>query len=110
MTLDEAILHCKEIIENNPNNACKKCIDDHTQLLEWLMELKMYRQSKESLNKMLNEMRDLTEEERAAYNKYIESISIPTGINFWDYYNNLSSLTLYLSSHSHSITLSTLYP
>ena len=74
MTLDDAILHCKDIIENKSNNVCEKCID-----------VKSYRQAKESFNNMVNGMRDLTEEERIAYNKYIESISIPTGINFWDY-------------------------
>ena len=87
MTLDEAILHCKDIIENNPNNICDECINEHTQLLEWLVELKSYRQAKESFNNMVNGMRDLTDEERVAYNKYIESISIPTGINFWDFYD-----------------------
>ena len=32
MTLDEAILHCKDIIENNPNNVCEECINEHTTL------------------------------------------------------------------------------
>ena len=50
MTLDEAILHCKDIIENNPNDVCDECINEHTQLLEWLVELKSYRQAKESFN------------------------------------------------------------
>lgn len=86
MTLDDAILHCKEIIENN--QTCKECKDEHQQLLEWLLELKAYRQlfnTRKDAYKLFGEMRDLTEEERIAYNKYIESISIPTGINFWDY-------------------------
>lgn len=32
-------------------------------------------------------MRDLTKEERNAYNSYIESISKPAGINFWSLYD-----------------------
>ena len=85
MTLDEAIIHCKEVIENK--NTCKECIDDHIQLLEWLEELKKYRQKKELWDNLCSGMRDLTEEERTAYNKYIESISIPTGINFEEFYD-----------------------
>lgn len=30
-------------------------------------------------------MREATKEEREGIEAYIESISIPTGINFWDY-------------------------
>lgn len=33
---------------------------------------------------LFGEMRDLTKEERKAYNEYIESISEPTGINFYE--------------------------
>ena len=91
MTLDEAILHCKEIIENN--SVCKDCINDHIQLLDWLVELKAYRELFKSNNlnnialDLFGEMRDLTEEERNAYNRYIESISKPTGVNFWSLYD-----------------------
>lgn len=56
MTIDEAIQHCKEVIENNkisienqnplfPNTIeeCKECIDAHKQLMNWLEELKYLR-------------------------------------------------------------------
>lgn len=33
---------------------------------------------------LFGEMRNLTKEEREDYNNYIQSISIPTGINVWD--------------------------
>ena len=43
MTLDEAIIHCKE-------KACscqiKTCAEDHLQLAKWLEELKTLRNSK----------------------------------------------------------------
>lgn len=41
MTLDEAIKHCEEIIQNN----CDKCAEEHKQLVEWLKELKRYREN-----------------------------------------------------------------
>ena len=40
----------------------------------------------ELAQELFGEMRDLTKEERESYRKYIESISIPTGINIWDLY------------------------
>ena len=39
MTLDEAIIHCKEKAQGD----CA-CADDHRQLAEWLEELKRYRE------------------------------------------------------------------
>ena len=41
MTLDEAIEHCYEVV----NNECKNygCRMDHKQLAEWLIELKSYK-------------------------------------------------------------------
>ena len=43
ITLDEAIEHCYEIV----NNECKnyECRMDHKQLAEWLTELKKYREA-----------------------------------------------------------------
>lgn len=42
MTIDEAIEHCYEIV----NNDCKNygCRMDHKQLAEWLIELKSYKE------------------------------------------------------------------
>ena len=55
MTIDEAIRHCLEVVENNEQFAsgkwigsegeanrqeCEQCAADHRQLAEWLTELK----------------------------------------------------------------------
>ena len=53
MTIDDAIKHCKDVIEANEQKAesikeyngyteleCMKCAEDHRQLAEWLKELK----------------------------------------------------------------------
>ena len=60
MTLDEAIVHAREVaseqkrrsgicIQNNSEcdkfSACLKCSEEHEQLAEWLEELKSYRAS-----------------------------------------------------------------
>lgn len=48
MTLEEAIIHCRE-------NACDntQCAFEHRQLAEWLEELQQYR-NKESMKLKLN--------------------------------------------------------
>ena len=45
MTLDEAIQHCDDIIHSS---TCKECIQEHSQLKEWLVELKA-RRSRDSV-------------------------------------------------------------
>ena len=59
MTLDEAILHAREVVERNrkqykncPSDrtdiryqTCEECTEEHEQLAEWLEELKSYRTS-----------------------------------------------------------------
>lgn len=42
MTLDEAIIHAKEISENQ--YACEECQEEHRQLSDWLEELKTLRE------------------------------------------------------------------
>ena len=58
MTLDEAILHAREVAERNrkqykscPSDrtdiryqTCEECAEEHEQLAEWLEELKQYRE------------------------------------------------------------------
>lgn len=44
MTLNEAIKHCEEVIEELEND-CIECARDHKQLAEWLRELKAYREA-----------------------------------------------------------------
>ena len=60
MTLDEAIVHAREVAEeqrkacdlswvwDNPDNI-KKCAEEHDQLAEWLEELKFLRQWKSDI-------------------------------------------------------------
>ena len=40
MSLDEAIKHCEEKIQEQTSCNKEQCALDHTQLLEWLRELK----------------------------------------------------------------------
>ena len=58
MTLDEAILHAREVAERNRkqykncpsdrtdirHQTCEECAEEHEQLAEWLEELKTYRE------------------------------------------------------------------
>lgn len=44
MTLDEAIVHAKELSENQ--SVCNDCREEHKQLAEWLEELKEYKSKK----------------------------------------------------------------
>lgn len=44
MTLDEAIIHSKELAENQ--SICKDCREEHKQLAAWLEELKQYREER----------------------------------------------------------------
>lgn len=41
MTLDEAIVHAKELYESQ--SVCEDCREEHKQLAEWLEELKQYK-------------------------------------------------------------------
>ena len=43
MTLDEAIEHLKYSIKNN-NFGCEECKQEHIQLLNWLIELKEFKE------------------------------------------------------------------
>lgn len=42
MTLDEAIVHAKELSDNQ--SVCKECREEHKQLAAWLEELKQYKE------------------------------------------------------------------
>ncbi|WP_317413640.1 hypothetical protein [Holdemanella porci] len=44
MTLDEAIIHAKELAENQ--SICKDCREEHKQLAAWSEELKQYKEEK----------------------------------------------------------------
>lgn len=51
LTLDEAIEHCKEVI--NDNSDCPKCMREHGMLLVWLEELKELRKFKNTVVRAL---------------------------------------------------------
>ena len=71
MSIDEAIIHAREVAERNrkqykncPSDrtdiryqTCEECAEEHEQLAEWLEELKAYREIgtvKECKNSVLN--------------------------------------------------------
>ena len=43
MTLDDAIDHCKEVASKEDGGCKVACAEDHRQLAEWLVELKLLR-------------------------------------------------------------------
>ena len=57
MTIDEAIVKCKEITNTDANCpahcniSCDKCVQESKQLVEWLEELKELRKIKEDYSK-----------------------------------------------------------
>ena len=60
------------------------CIPEYIQK----MSLEEIRNEKEKLYKeIMREMRDATSEERQSVQKYIEKISKPTGVNFYDFFD-----------------------
>ena len=44
-------------------------------------------------NSLFGEMRDMTPEESEAHNRYISSISTPTGVNIWDLVDNGNAIS-----------------
>ena len=45
MSLDDAIIHCQEVADGfTSQGRCKECADEHRQLANWLIELKLYRE------------------------------------------------------------------
>ena len=57
MTLDEAIIHAKELSENQ--SICKDCREEHKQLAAWLEELKQYKeknQPEKTAEEMFNDL------------------------------------------------------
>lgn len=52
MTLDEAIVHAKELSEDQ--SVCEDCREEHKQLAEWLEELKQYKEEKPEIKQETN--------------------------------------------------------
>ena len=65
-------------------NRCKQCVSEHRQLAEWLRDYKRLKEQEPSVSENPNncEIRDATLEERESIDKYIKSISKPTGVKF----------------------------
>jgi hypothetical protein len=62
LSLEEAIAHCLEVAEEyekqgdalnemNFESSCKECASEHRQLVEWLRELKFYKDRQDLINK-----------------------------------------------------------
>lgn len=98
MTLDQAIKHSDEVAKRQEEDSkfykisrndekrsasCKSCAEEHRQLAEWLKDYKRLLEQETEMEKIIK-MRDATPEERESTAKYIQTISKPTGVNFWD--------------------------
>ena len=55
MSLDEAISHAREVAETR-EDLCEECRQEHSQLADWLEELKQYRKQSEGEWIRTNEM------------------------------------------------------
>lgn len=62
MTLDEAIVHAKELSESQ--SVCEDCREEHKQLADWLKELKQYKEEKKAINKQCKELGWLEDEKQ----------------------------------------------
>ena len=114
MTLDEAILHAREVAERNrkqykncPSDrtdiryqTCEECAEEHEQLAEWLEELKSYREhifSGKMTQKMLKEEYNKAIDTFATkIKKYMETTEQATYIDEINNGNdNYSAMTIY---------------
>lgn len=57
MTLDEAIQHCREQVQEQAKKGCYSCAEEHQQLAEWLKELKAYKETWHKLGMWLADTR-----------------------------------------------------
>ena len=55
MTIDEAIQHCREQVQEQAKKGCYSCAEEHQQLAEWLKELKAYKDARAEINQALND-------------------------------------------------------
>lgn len=55
MTIDEAIQHCQEKVQEQAKKGCYRCAEEHHQLAEWLKELKAYRETWDEIKKQIKE-------------------------------------------------------
>ena len=57
MTIDEAIQHCREKVQEQAKKGCYSCAEEHQQLVEWLKELKAYKETWSKLGMWLADTR-----------------------------------------------------
>lgn len=55
MTLQEAIQHCREQVQEQAKKGCYSCAEEHQQLAKWLKELKDYRETWDEIKKQIKE-------------------------------------------------------
>ena len=92
MTIDEAIVHAREVaneqkrrngicVQNDSEcdkfSACLKCSEEHEQLAEWLEELKAYREIG-TVEECRNSVLDITKAYNKAIDDFLEKIQ-------WEY-------------------------
>lgn len=81
MTLDEAIVHAKELSESQ--SVCEDCREEHKQLADWLKELKQYKEEKKAINKQCKELGWLEDEKQETnYEHYKDEIIENCGFTF----------------------------
>lgn len=95
MTIDEAIVHARDVAENR-DDICAECRQEHKQLAEWLEELKEKRKMldekilldgiknyyfEKGYNKAIDEMLE-------KLNKYYDNVSKETRYPQYDHYCN----------------------
>ena len=91
MTIDEAIKHCLEVVENNEQFAsgkwigsegeanrqeCLQCAADHRQLAEWLMELKDLRAEQNDQYTFIRELMDELKEAKRLLKAAVEDFAV----------------------------------
>ena len=97
MTIDEAIERYKAITNTNSicpmpcMSYCEKCVEEHTQLVEWLEELKKYKEKPEGYL--------WDEAVQQGYNKAIDDftdkiISLCDDVEFMNRFNELTATTI----------------
>lgn len=89
MTIDEAIKHCLEVVENNEQFAsgkwigsegeanrqeCEQCAADHRQLAEWLTELKDLRAEQNEQYVFIHELMSELKEAKRLLKAAVEDI------------------------------------
>lgn len=58
MTLEEAIIHSKEVAIEKRSEGCIECANEHEQLAAWLEELKDYREGLRTCENCRHECKD----------------------------------------------------